>query len=484
MRAAWLTVLGLAGQLALAGAGAIRAADASPGGDDELDGTVFGGSTAPTPANLTANPSALMRLPDGLHLFLHGSARLDRLGIDRTLIDPSGATRAGPSVSDSVVSGGGGAAVAKVGGRGHNVIAAGFRWHPDEATIDRDATAYQGQADRSRRIDWVTIAFGFQPVNRVYVALSGTLTGRREHLAFARDTALEAGSDPARGIGSDCGGAACGFENPAARESWSVDVEPDSILSTDNLMYSVGAMMEVTKDLWVAASTERPWQLGRLTMPGTVDVTAAPRDGGAVHSGQASVTLRLPVVWRIGVRGRVMRGWDAIGEVRLRRLDRIGVYGLHTLGGDLVRGDVPEWYPRPRALEDSYAAWGGLEQVDDGRVVRFGAWLGADSGATDDAALSATSPWGAELSASIGLQLRLRERWVVQLGTQVRYQPAVDTGTSAYDPLARVACVDSGYDRDLPACATVRDGYGLPTAAGTYRRWSPLATLSLRIEVP
>lgn len=458
-------------------------AQASPGEDDLTDGVVFAGITAPHPGNVTANPAALLRLVPGLHLFVHGAARLDRLAIDRQQVDPAtGATNPGARVTDSTLGGGGSAGFALT--QTDRLVAMAFAWRPDETTIDRDATAYQSRGDRARRIDWLTLAGGFRLTSKVYFGLSGTLAGRHQRLRFARDTALEAGSDPLRGIGSDCGGAACGLENPAARERWDVEVAPTSLLSTDNLVYSVGLVVEAAHDLWIGLATERPWLLGSLTMAGTAVVTAAPRDGGTVRAGLATIAIRLPVVWRLGIRGRIRPGWDALGEVRLRQLDRVGAYDLHTLGGDLAGGDVPEWYPRPRGLSDAFAAWAGLEQVDDGRPVRLGFWLGADDGATDAAHLSATSPWAAELAGSVGVQVRVGPRWVLQFGTQIRYQVPTATGASAFDPRARIACVDSGYDRELPACAPVRDGYGLPTASGDYRRWSHVATVALRIDVP
>jgi hypothetical protein len=466
----------------LAGRPAVRRADASPGEDDLIDGAVFAGATAPHPGNVTGNPAALLRLTPGVHLFVHGSLRVDKVGIDRRTIDPdTGAAGPGPTVDDSVLSGGGvgGFALAQT----NRLVALSFAWRPDERTIGRDATAFHSRGDLARRIDWLTIAGGFRLTGKLYLGLSGTLADRRQRLLFARDTALEAGVDPARGVGSDCGGAPCGFEHPAAREEWVIDVEPRTILSTDNLVYTVGVMLEARKDLWIGIATERPWQLGALTMAGAAQVTAAPRDGGAVRRGQADVSVRLPVVWRLGVRGRVLHGWDAIGEVRLRQLERTGVYDVHTLGGDLQAGAVPEWYPRRRGLIDALAAWGGLEQVDDGRVARVGAWLGADSGAADPTTMSATSPWGAELAGAFGLQLRLRGQWVLQLGAQARYQVPTTSGPSAFDPRARLECAASGYDRDLPACEVVREGYGLPTAAGDYRRWSGLASVGLRVEV-
>ena len=470
-----MTVLPLCGSL-VAGA---AVAHGSPGEDDQLDGAVFAGVTAPHPGNIVGNPAALLRLPAGVHLFLDGALRFERLDIDRLQLDPAtGAASPAGAVAASVPDGGGTAGV--VWRRASTAFAASLGWRTADGTIDRDATAYQSKGDRARRLEG-TVSFSLNPLRWLDLGLSVGYAWQRRQLGFDRDTALEAGSDPTRGIGSDCGGVACGFEHPLARERWQLDVTPD--LFTDNLTYRIGVMAEPARNLWIALATERPWRLDASVYGGTATVTAAPRDGGAVRTGRASIGISQPVIWRLGVRGRIRPGWDALGELRLRQLDRVGGYALHTFGGDLAAGGVPEWYPRPRGLENAWAGWVGLEQVDDGRAARFGFGLGGDTGATRPAALSAMSPWAAEVGATAGAQIRLRPRWTLQLGGQVRYQLPTSTGASAYDPLDRVACVDSGYDRDLPACATVRAGYGLPTAAGDYRRTTLLANLGLRIQL-
>jgi hypothetical protein len=45
-----------------------------------------------------------------------------------------------------------------------------------------------------------------------------------------------------------------------------------------------------------------------------------------------------------------------------------------------------------------------------------------------------------------------------------------------------IACDASQHDYDDPACATVRAGYALPTAAGDYRRLGHAARLGLRYD--
>jgi hypothetical protein len=173
-----------------------------------------------------------------------------------------------------------------------------------------------------------------------------------------------------------------------------------------------------------------------------------------------------------------------VGELRWRRLGGSGDDDVRVYGGDLAGGDLPDVYPRPLGLRDVMAFEIGMEEVDEGQLVRFGGRLGADSGAVSLDRLSPRAPWARQLTAAAGVQFRLASRWVVQVVYGVGYQPPARVAPGAFDPVDRIECVDSGYDVELPACATVRDGYGAPTAAGTYGRVSQTGRLSLRLELP
>ena len=70
--------------------------------------------------------------------------------------------------------------------------------------------------------------------------------------------------------------------------------------------------------------------------------------------------------------------------------------------------------------------------------------------------------------------------WVVQAGYDLTWFPPVDSSDSAFDPIARLDCVDSDYDFD--ECEAAREGRATPTAAGTYRRVRHSVTLALRYD--
>ncbi|HEY5948603.1 MAG TPA: hypothetical protein VIV40_24090, partial [Kofleriaceae bacterium] len=95
----------------------------------------------------------------------------------------------------------------------------------------------------------------------------------------------------------------------------------------------------------------------------------------------------------------------------------------------------------------------------------------------------------APTSASIdaGLQYRFtrdvdaRPQVRLQLTYGLQYFPTVDVTNSAFDPRAQLACYDSGYDYSTSACAAVRHGYGIDTAAGEYQRIQQAMRVALRL---
>jgi len=458
----------------------VTAAVSAPADNPATDGQVFAGVTGADPANVATNAATLIRLPPGVRLFALGTVALDQFSVQRRLVSATGgALSTGPRVDDANVGVGFNLGIVYTFPRGAFSGTVALR-PPDETIVD-EATGYHSLGSRSRRIDWFTLAGGFKPTSWLYLGLSATVVERHQRIAFARDSALDAGRDPARGIGSDCAGLPCGLENPAARELWTVDVASADIF--ENLTYSVGALARLPAGVWVGAAAVRPWQAGTFAMTGDAEIVAAPRDGGATLRGEAVVVQRLPEVWRLGARGPVTPEWELVGELRWRRLWRTDPIDVRVFGGTITGTDLPEWQLRPNGVHDAYAADLGLEQIDFGQRWRFGGKLGVDTGATAANRLSARAPWGPQLSAALGAQVRL-DRWILQVGYRVDAQLPTSSDPSAFDPLAAIACIESDYDYDLPACATLRAGYGTSTGAGTYGRFSHTARVVLQLALP
>lgn len=461
-------------------AATLAPARAAPGDTPSVDGAVFAGVTGADPANINGNPAALVRLVPGIQGFVIATGAYDRVTIDRRTVDATtGALSPAGAISDATV-GAGAMLGVTFEFKGTRITAISALRPPDE-TIDDPAVAYHTRGTRSRRVDYVAFAGGLRLTRWLYLGLSVAVGDRRDVVTFARDSALDAGTDPARGIGSDCGGAPCGLDDPAARELWHVDVTPDSLL--DQWRYSVGLLARLPAGVWLGLSADRPWQIGRLAEAGDVTITRAPRDGGGVIRGEAVMYRRAPQTLRFGGRGPIRRGWELVGELRLRLLERTDPIDLRVFGAELAAADIPEITLRPTGMTDAVALETGLEQPDHGQRWRTGFRLGYDAGAVPEERLSARAPWGEQLSASLGVQLRL-DAVKLQLGYRLDVMLPASTGAGAFSPLDRLACAAADYDYDLPACATVRAGYGTSTAAGDYGRQSHTLRVSLGFVIP
>lgn len=452
---------------------AVTPARAEPGEVIGADGMVFAGVTGGDPAGGVVNPATLGILRPGTLGTVTVLGAVEQLGIDRRQVALDGSVTAGEAVRDRTA--GAGLAIGAVTGGRALSFAGQLDVPPPDETIDDPAVADHTRGSRTRRFGGgAGVAFRFG--SRFHFGIWVDVTDHRQVLRFARDTALEAGRDPVRGIGSDCGGVACGLGAPAARELWRVELEP-ATLGINDAVYTLGVLVRLPRGLTLGLSAQRPWESGRYTTAGTAIITRAPRDGGAVVRGDAVFHQHLPETYRVGLRATLPRGWDATAEARLRRLSRAEPQHLRVFGGELADAGVPEFVTLARGLDDAYALEVGAEQ-DDARVWRFGARLGYDTGATTAAALSARAPWAARVSAAVGVQLR-RDRLTVSLGYRLDAQAPTTTGASRFDPLAQLGCADAGYDYDAPACASVRAGYGMATGLGDYWRLGHSARLTL-----
>lgn len=453
-------------------------AQAEPGEDAAVDGMVFAGTTAADPSSAAVNPAAMGAMRAGRQVFATVVGAVEQHGITRRSVDPdTGAVTDAGTVRDHTAGAGaivGGVTASRAFSFGLQLVM------PTPAeTIDDPAVAEHTRGSRTRQYGGgagVAIRVG----SRLHFGIWASLTDRRQVVRFARDTALEAGRDPVRGVDADCGGGPCGFSNPAARELWRVELEPSS-LGVSDVVYTVGLLVRVTRGLTVGLAAQRPWESGRYTQVGVATITRAPRDGGGTVVGDAVLHQHLPETYRLGVRAALPRGWEATGEARLRRLGRADPQNLRVFGGQVADAGLPEFMTLPRGLSDAMTLELGVEQ-DDARVWRFGARLAYDTGTTEARYLSARAPWAAQVTAAVGVQLR-RDRYTLSLGYRLDAQPPTTTGASAYDPLARLACVEANYDYDAPGCAAVRDGYGIATAVGDYWRLGHTARLTLGFEL-
>ncbi|MCA9677772.1 MAG: hypothetical protein KC464_22300, partial [Myxococcales bacterium] len=458
-------------------------------GDPVLDRAVFLGATSGQPAALRINPAAMTLGPEGTHVFVLGTGALDTLRVDRRTVDPdTGALVGGPSVSttifDPMTSLGGAIGIYRVGQK----FAAGVQCAlpgGDVFPAEEGDLAYHSLGGSHRELALCALGGSYRPSRAIAIGASYQLVQTRLHLRFARDTALEAGRDPDRGITSDCAGAPCGFENPAATETYTIDATTATLPSFESSEFIVGGVLRVADGWWLGVAYQLPLGLflDPVQLTGTVDVTRAPRDGGDTISGEVTVKFLYPDRLRAGIRGRVTDNLEVVGEARWENLSRMSGYDLRLYGLELTDAGVPEWYVRPRGLHDRFVVQAGVEQVDLGQRVTLGGRLGVQRGVTSDERVSPLTAYPLEVTFDAGAQLRLGHAWVLQAGYGLGLAPSVDTGRGAYDPLDRLACIDSGYDFDTDACAAVRAGYALPTASGVYARTSHAFWMGVRYDL-
>ncbi len=485
---AWLgQTARVAGALGLLGAIAVTSpAAASPLEDPTAGGAVFTGPTSAHASSIFLNPAALGFARRGLHLHLGGSLRLDSIGVDRRTVDPeTGALGDGPSVSTTTWSPGGTMAVYGSVLQDQAVLAAAIH----TTTFDRfpsgvDALGYHVLGGYVYQ-GLFSLAGCFRPADWFLFGLGVSIGYAGLELDLARDTALEAGGGGERGIASDCGGAPCGFENPEARETYRLSTATGGLgglFAKENLAVSLGVAVKVKNDWWVTLSVASPpgaipARDYALVLEGDAAIESAPRDGGEVHRGVAEITYRMPYLVWLGARGTILPGYDLVTSARWQNLSRHDLFDIRLYGGDLASAGVPEWYPRYRGMRDVFQATVGLEGQEVGRT-RLGGRLRAESGATTDATVSPLQIDGLDLGAGVGVELRLTQNVVLQLGYDLSWFPEVASDDSAFDPMARVACVDSDYDFDQ--CGAARVGRAVPTAAGRYRRLRHASSFALR----
>jgi len=321
----------------------------------------------------------------------------------------------------------------------------------------------------------VTPAVSFRVSGRLRIGFGVSIVPYSSlRLRFARDTALAAGT---AGLDSDCGGTPCGAENPAATETYDVQVS-----SRFDVGFHVGLVVRVHGAWMVGAGYVSPTsRLGTLDVNagGTVDVTAAPRDGGGRHRGRARVGYALPQSVFVGARGPILAGYDLVLGARFHHTARQDTYDLRMFGGDLDGAGVPAWLPRYRGLRNVFGVEAGLEGHDYARL-RVGARWRLETAGVTDARLAPSQPYGLNTSLAAGVEWRPRPGIAVSLGYAFVLYPTRTASPSAFDPAGRVACVDAHYDLD--ACTAAREGRGIQTAAGDYARIQHALSLGLRYD--
>ena len=464
---------------------------ASPRTDPTQGRAVFTGAATPSATSIEVNPAALGIGLDArpTEIYLAATATLDHLRITpRTLDINTGALSDGERVSGNLLSPGG-----MIAGTWHpsSRISLGLAIHssPAERFIDGEQALRYHTLGGSYRTYAPSIATSFRLTSRIQLGISLGVHTSFLRLKFARDTALAAGRDPQRGIASDCSGAPCGVGNPAASETYDVDVRTDFV-ALDNVVGNVGFVVRIAREIYLGIAYHTPPGLSiQNELNGTLAVERAPRDGGGTIHGAASVYLSQPASFDIELRAPLLPDLDLHVGTRLEDLSRMQAYDVRGYGSLLPPAGIPEWQLRPRGFDDvlpvfSLAAWAGVEQAGRESPLALGGRIGFETSSLPDERTSPMTIAPTSLTLDGGLQYRLTQdvepKVSLQLSYGLQYFPTVDVTDSAFDPRDQLSCADSGYDYSTAACRAVRHGYALGTAAGEYSRIQQALRVALR----
>jgi hypothetical protein len=444
---------------------------ASPRSDPTSGRAVFTGATAEHASSVTLSPAA-MGLAVTHELYFALTSTLAQTSI----------RGAGTDISDTTVSPGG---VIAYLWRTSERLRIGFeaRLPPSEDHLEGyDELGYHTLGIGERRYT-ATVGVGVRITSRIYFGASLTHENTFLKLRYQRDSALANGRGP-NGIDSDCDGVPCGIGNPAASELWSIDVRSPYI-AANNFKVNIGFLVRVASDVWIGLAYHTPPGGDiQTTLDGDVAVTRAPRDGGGVVGGAANVSISYPASIDGEVRARLPADLVARIGGRWEDLSRFQSYDVRGTGGKLVLAGLPEWTERARGLHDSFAMWGGIEQIDTGEIARFGGRLGFETSAhdVDKTSPMQVSPFSLTLDAGMQLRAQKGAAWLLQLSYGLAYFPTTTVTDSAYDPQHRVDCIESGFDYSTPACAATRAGYALPSANGEYGKLEHALRLGFRYD--
>jgi long-subunit fatty acid transport protein len=459
------------------------AAHAEPRTDPTVGRAVFTGAATPSAPALELDPAALALDTHVDEIYFSTTLALDRYSIQRQTLDlDTGALSPGASVHSTELGPGGSVVLLK-----HLrdvTFAFSVRSVPIEMFPTGQAALGYHTLGESDRITYaMTLGGGVKLTDELMFGLSLSAQKRQLHLRYQRDTALANGHGPG-GLDSDCGGAPCGIENPAAAETYDVQVQ-SQLLSTDALVANIGLLWIITPTTFLAVAYHGPPGLAvQNTLTGDMTVTRAPRDGGITLHGDATVNVSEPASVDAELRTRLPQQLDLHIGFRWEDLSRFGAYDVRGYGSTFFTYNIPEWTERPRGFHDPFAVWAGVEQVDKGEPLRFGGRLGIETSSVDD---NTTSPMAIDPTSFTldgGAQLRISDRLLVQATYGLQYFPKVSVTRSAFDPRAQIECVASGYDYSTMACEQVRLGYGIPTADGDYQRVEHAFRLAVRWLFP
>jgi hypothetical protein len=446
----------------------------SPRSDPTTGRAVFTGATMPSTTSIGLNPAALGQARTW-EIYFAATGVLEQFGIDRRELDlDTDSFTAGQRVRD--VQFGPGATIAGIFPPGRiTTVGLELRIPPTELFPSDPALRYHSLGSRQRNYI-VSGGFSFKVASSFFFGVSVSHDFTDLRLRYARDTALD------KGLAIDCGGSPCGLENPAADETYDVTAR-SSYVSIENVRVNLGILVRLMRNVWLGLSYHNTPGFGIQTqLEGRMQYTQPLREGGVPINGGSTVYVSYPASVDGELRAALLPDLDLHVGGRWEDLSRMQGYDVRGYGRSFDGFGVPEWVVRPRGFRDSFAMWAGVEQVelDQTKRFRFGGRIGFETPSLKPSRTSPGNMSSTSLSLDAGAQIRIAPSWSLQLSYGLQLFSKVDVTTSQYDPRFALDCIDSGFDYETRGCTQLREGYAIPTAAGTYTRLQHAFRLGLR----
>lgn len=427
-------------------------------------GSVFVGPTSAHVTSIFWNPAAA-GLMAGFHFLISGAARLDYTSMSRsTIASADGEPSSTGDRSFSPQS----AALATPGGfvgltydLASNVLTVGLGVHMLDADRppDLDGGGYHA-AGGSFYGAALTGAVSYRVSRSFYAGIGASLIFPRLDLTFLRDSGLES-----------CTATPCDVEDPANAERW--DIKTDYGPSVG---FNGGTLLRLG-DWWVGLAIDFLF-LGTIHRDAEVTIE---RPGGVVlENVPGRVIYELPVMAHLGARRPLFGDWELIANLTYVRTSQQKSYDVRVVGGPTL--GVPEWLVRHRGLRDTLAIEAGIEQPPASRL-RLGTRARIETSAVPASQVAIDRVDGLKLEVAGGLEVRLSEHVALSANASLFALVPVDAEPSDYSPSAFIQCDAQNHDLNVPACAAVREGRGIPTAAGSYWRAGSELTVGLSYDV-
>ncbi len=462
--------------VALAYAAGVTIAHASPRSDPTTGRAVFTGATSPSTTSITLNPAAL-GLARAQEFYWAGTAVLEQWDIDRRNLDlENGTLSDGERVGDVRLSPGASFAWIPPPGR-ITSIGVELRLPPGELFPSDPALRYHALGGGQRNYI-ATGGFSLKIASSFFFGVSVSHDVTVLKMKYARDTALD------KGTSIDCDGMPCGVENPLAAETYKLTARSNYV-STENLKVNLGFLFRFAPNVWLGLSYHNTPGFGIQTqLEGKMQYDQPLRDGGARIRGGSTVLVSYPASVDGELRARVTTDLDLHIGGRWEDLSRMQSYDVRSYGRSFDGFGVPEWVLRPRGFRDPFSLWAGLEQaeIDQTKRFRFGGRIGIETASVEEQRTSPINISPTSLTLDAGAQLRISPAWSLQLSYGLQVFGNVDVTDSDYDPRFAIDCIDSGFDYTTRGCTALREGYAIPTAAGSYSRLQHAFRLGLRRE--